>query len=117
MTFRVATSRRAERDARRAYRWLAERAPEAAHRWYRGLREAISSLESFPQRCPLAPENAHFPEEIRHLCYGRRQSVYRILYTIRDDEVIVLPIRHGAQQPLTPETLLQDEEDNENNNV
>jgi plasmid stabilization system protein ParE len=44
VTYRVVTTRRAERDARNAYRHIAEQAPEAAQRWYRGLREAIDSL-------------------------------------------------------------------------
>jgi plasmid stabilization system protein ParE len=70
--YRVITQPRAEAAAREAYLWLHEQSPAAAIRWYRGLREAIESLESLPQRCPLAPENEYFEEEIRQLLMKRR---------------------------------------------
>ncbi len=75
-----------------------ERAPDAAARWFAGFVEAIYSLESFPERCPLAPENEHFSEEIRQLLYGAGRDVFRILFTIKGDAVHVLHIRHGAQR-------------------
>jgi len=31
------------------------REPEAAERWFRGLVEAIYSLEDLPERCPVMP--------------------------------------------------------------
>lgn len=110
MTYRVVTSRRAERDARSAYRYIADQAPNAARRWYQGLRQAIDSLATFPLRCPVAPEDPHFPEEIRHLLYGRRGGTYRILFTIREQTVVILAIRHGAQHTLTS-GLLDEEGD------
>ena len=48
--------------------------------------------------CPLAPENDEFEEEIRELLYGKRQHRYRILFTIREQAVVVLHIRHGARE-------------------
>lgn len=115
MTYRVVTSQRAEADARRAYLYLADQAPEAARRWYRGLRQAIESLATFPLRCAVAPEDPYFPEEIRHLLYGERRGTYRILFTVREQTVVVLAIRHGAQQPLTPELLAEDADENGGN--
>jgi plasmid stabilization system protein ParE len=110
MTYRLITLPRAERGAWDAYHWLAERAPEAAHRWYRELREAIESLATHPQRCPLAPENEHAAEEIRQLLYGRHRGVYRILFTVEADTVYVLTVRHGARQSLPPDALTREEE-------
>jgi predicted transcriptional regulator len=49
----------------------------------------IASLAVSPARCPLAPENAHFPYEVRHLLYGRRPHVYRILFTAKGDTVSI----------------------------
>ena len=100
MIYRVITQPSAEAGADEAFRWLYEHSPEAAARWYRGLRQAIESLAEYPQRCPLAPENRYFGEEIRHLLYGRRRGVYRILFTIQDDTVSVLYVRHSAQDVL-----------------
>jgi plasmid stabilization system protein ParE len=68
--------------------------------WFLALEEAIASLANFPQRCPLAPENAEFPFEVRQLLYGRKPHVYRILFTlVESDTVYILHIRHGRRMP------------------
>jgi hypothetical protein len=54
-------------------------------RWLRRMRSSLSAV---------------FPFEVRHLLYGRRPHVYRILFTIEDLTVYVLHIRHGRRQPL-----------------
>ena len=97
-TYRVIIQPNAEAELDAAYRYRYDRAPQAAAWWFAGIVEAINSLEQFPARCPLAPENGHFAEEIRQLFYGARRDVFRILFTIRGDTVHVLHIRHGAQQ-------------------
>lgn len=104
MRYRVVTLPSAEAEARAAYLWLYERSPAAAVRWYRELRRAIESLGDHPGRCPLAPENECFEEEIRQLLYGRGSGVYRILFTVGEDSVFVLFVRHGARQWLGPHT-------------
>jgi len=97
------TTSAAEEDADAILAWLmSEHAGETGLRWFVALQDAIASLAEFPQRCPLAPENAAFPFEIRHLLYGRKPHVYRILFTIEDHSVYVLHIRHGRRQPLKP---------------
>ena len=101
MTFRVETTSAAEQDANSILDWLlSEHAGETGIRWFAGLQDAIASLTEFPARCPLAPENAAFAFEVRHLLYGRKPQVYRILFTIEDQTVYVLHIRHGRRQPL-----------------
>jgi plasmid stabilization system protein ParE len=72
MTYRVIIEPPAEAELEEAYQWIARAAPQAAARWYNGLVEAIDSLESLPERCPLAPENDAFDEDIRQLLYGKR---------------------------------------------
>ena len=68
-------------------------------RWYEGLLKAFRSLEKNPLRCPIAPESAFFEEEIRQLIYGK----YRVLFTVEGERVLVLRVRHGAQEYLKPE--------------
>ena len=99
-TFRVTILEPAELDIEEAFRWLAEGDELAAIRWYNRLMEVIFSLDVFPERCPLAPENKYFPGEIREILHGRRQHKYRILFDIKDDEVRVLHVRHGARLAL-----------------
>jgi toxin ParE1/3/4 len=101
MAFRVETTEEAERDGHGILDWLiSEHAGEAGLHWFEGLEKAIASLSTFPERCPLAPENAAFPFEVRHQIYGRKPHVYRILFTIEGDRVSVLHIRHGRRQPI-----------------
>ena len=90
----------AERDIGGAYEWLAELDAEAAIRWYNRLLEMIFSLDMFPKRCPLAPENEFFNVEIREIFHSRRQHKYRILFTMSENEVHVLHVRHGARLAL-----------------
>lgn len=111
MTYRVITQPRAEAEAEEAFQWIFDRSPEAAIRWYRGLREAIESLATDPLRCGLAPENEFFEPEIRQLLYGRRRGIYRILFTVRQDVVSVLSVHHGARQTVRSLTIEDDSDD------
>ena len=100
MAYRVRLTPEAEDNIEGLYRWLIRRAPLRATQWFNGLVDAIESLASHPQRCPLAPENKFFEQEIRHLLYGKGRGVYRILFTIDIDAVVVLHVRHGARRHL-----------------
>jgi plasmid stabilization system protein ParE len=90
----------AEGDIDRAYAWLAEQDADAATRWYNRLLEVIFSLDTFPERCPLAPENKILKAEIREIFHGRRQNKYRILFNVAENKVHVLHVRHGARLAL-----------------
>jgi toxin ParE1/3/4 len=100
ISYQVKPTDKALVDATEAYFWINEESPEAAVRWREGLMKAFQSLEQNPLRCPLAPENSFFEEEIRQRIYGR----YRILFTIEGKTVFVLRVRHGAREYLTPES-------------
>lgn len=99
MTFRVELSLEAEKEATAILAWLEEQdAGRAGMRWFLALDDAINSLERMPGRCPLAEENARFSFEVRELRYGRRPHIYRILFTVQEDTVEVLSIRHARRQ-------------------
>jgi plasmid stabilization system protein ParE len=89
-----------QRDIAEAHLWLAEQAPDAADRWFDSIYDTIGSLEIFPERCPLAPEGEFLNSEIREIFHGRRQHKYRILFTMSENEVHVLHVRHGARLAL-----------------
>ncbi len=90
----------AERDIGDAYEWLAEQDAGAAIRWYNRLLEVIFSLDTFPERCPIAPESEFLNAEVREIFHGRRRHKYRILFTVSENEVHVLHVRHGARLTL-----------------
>ncbi len=88
-------------DADAAYSWIAaHRSPARAERWYQELFNQIGTLTRHPGRCPLARESDRFPEELRELLHGKRNNKYRILFTMRQDVVIVLYIQHAARAEL-----------------
>jgi plasmid stabilization system protein ParE len=111
MKYRVEVSARALTEARQARDWMAREAPGRAARWYEGLLDKIETLGDQPTRCPLAPENDDFDIEIRQLLYGRRRGVYRVLFTVHEDIVTVLYVRHGAREWLGQEKQRQEDEE------
>jgi plasmid stabilization system protein ParE len=105
MIYKVAITDRAARDLDEAYRWYAEKAPQAAISWYNGFLDAFDKLAANPERCPIAPECRKLHIEIRQLLYGRQRS-YRALFIIREQTVVVLHIRHTARRAAMPEDFL-----------
>ncbi len=105
MTFQVEITPIAEAQIEQAYRWYRERNPDFADLWFRGLMNAIATLQEKPQRCSLAIEHEIFPEEVRQLLYGKSKNSYRVLFTIRGTTVSVLYVRHSSQAPLIPKEI------------
>ena len=56
MAYLVNITARAERDFASLYREINAEESDAALKWYRGLKEAVLSLEELPNRCPVTPE-------------------------------------------------------------
>jgi plasmid stabilization system protein ParE len=68
MAYLVNVTLRAERDLALLFDDINAEHSDAALKWYRGLKEAILSLEERPDRCSLTPEN----RTLRHLMYGSK---------------------------------------------
>ena len=99
MTFRVSISQEAEREGKAILEWLlSQHAGDTGLRWFEGMERAIASLAEMPERCSLAPENKEFSFEVRHLLYGRRPHVYRVVFTIEDDTVYILHLWHSRRR-------------------
>lgn len=101
MEYRIEFSDEAEAELDAAYLFLSNQDPDQAIRWYKDIHSAISTLSQFPRRCPLAFENEQYPtNEVRQLLYGKGRNIYRILFTVfeEEQEVRVLHVYHGARQ-------------------
>jgi plasmid stabilization system protein ParE len=100
MAYQVDLTRRAQRDLAQLYAEVDAGSSDAALIWYRGLKQAILSLEHHPSRCAVTPEF----DKLRHLLYGNKPHIYRIIYRLLEakKQVDVLHIRHGARKPLKP---------------
>lgn len=99
MNYRVEIMPRAKCEITASYDYIAQRAPQAAQRWVDGIFAAIHSLAIQPQRFGLAEEAGDFKYEIRQMLYGRKRN-HRVIYSIKDDLVSVLAVRHAAQDAL-----------------
>jgi plasmid stabilization system protein ParE len=87
--------------------WAKHRSAEQASRWLRGIEKAILGLAKNPERFGLAPENGHFPIEVRQLLFGLgRTPTHRVLFTIRPDSVFVFDLRHVSQELANLDDLL-----------
>jgi plasmid stabilization system protein ParE len=107
MTYRVELSARAEADMARIHGRLAERSPEGAARWYEAFWDAVARLQLNPFACGLAHESGRFDEELRHLLFGtRRGRIYRALFIVRGDSVIILAIRWPGEKPMKPRDIM-----------
>lgn len=96
MTYRVELTDRAARDLRHLYQIINAEFSIQAHAWFNRLEQAILSLNENPARCPVISENA----TLRHLLFGRRRNVYRVIFSIDEGAyvVTVLHIRHSARR-------------------
>jgi len=95
MAYLVKLMPRAQRDLEDLFETIHATDSQTALHWFRALERSILSLEKLPQRCPVTPESS----SLRHLLYGKRPHVYRIIYRVREraKEVEILHIRHGAR--------------------
>jgi plasmid stabilization system protein ParE len=79
---RVILTENAKANLRHYYLRAADNAPETAARWLNRFHEALQTLSTRPERCPLAPENKLVEPEIRQFMFGKRTGCYRALFTI-----------------------------------
>jgi toxin ParE1/3/4 len=98
MAYLVNVTSRAERDLAHLYDEIDAHHSDAALKWYVGLKQAILNLEGHPNRCPLIRGK----DELRHLLYGNKPHIYRVIYRVRERlrQVDVLHIRHGARRSI-----------------
>jgi plasmid stabilization system protein ParE len=91
--FRVEITEAAEADIAEIWEYITQDKPDAATAFVLRLEEQIGTLERFPERCPLLPENALLGTAYRHLLYGN----YRTIFKIVESRVIIMRVLHGAQ--------------------
>lgn len=107
MSWEVIISDAAHSQLHEIYEWWAKnRSAEQAARWFNLFVQEIESLSNNPQRCRPSFDSNFIPCEVRDLYFGLgRKPTHRAVFTIRDDKVVVLAIRHLAQDNLKPDNL------------
>ena len=102
MAYRVEVSARARRDLDAIYEFIQAEESDHALTWFLGLAEALRSLSELPYRSPVTPDDPNR----RHLFYGHKPHVYRVIYRIDEPSrmVRIITVRHGARRPLRSST-------------
>jgi len=98
MAFRVRLTPRAAGDADAIYHRVTVEAPFAGLRWYGRLMETLRSLDTLPERGKIVPGLSRSDPPVRRILFGRKPNVYRIYYSIQNQTVRILHIRHGARR-------------------
>lgn len=103
VAYRVNLAQRAERDLELLFEAIGAEQSTAAFKWYQELKRAILSLEENPLRCPISPEDKRF----RHLLFGKKPHIYRVIYRVmlKTKTVHVIHIRHGAMADFSSEEI------------
>lgn len=98
MAYLVRTMPRAERDLEAIFEYIQAESYGPAIRWFNHLIEAIQSLSEHPQRNPATHEDPN----LRHMLFGNKPHIYRIIYSIdfSKKEVTIIHVRHSARDAL-----------------
>ena len=103
MAYLVNITARAESDLVQLYWEINAENSAAALKWYHRLKKGILNLERHPNRCPIFRAKG----KLRHLLYGHKPYIYRVIYRVLEKrkQVEVLHIRHGARRNPTASDL------------
>lgn len=97
---------KASDDVRRNAGIISRRvSPRSAAIWQAKTEATIGRLADDADQWPEADEAAEFGIDLRCRLAGRRPHVYRVLYTIEGDQVLVHRVCHAAQDRLTADDL------------
>ncbi len=91
--YQVNLSQQAQNDLERIFYYIADDSINDAANFILQLEKKVYTLELFPDRHPLIPENEFFDTDYRHLIFKK----YRIVYRITESSVFILRIFHGAK--------------------
>ncbi|MFC1757902.1 type II toxin-antitoxin system RelE/ParE family toxin [Planctomycetota bacterium] len=92
----------AKADIQHAFTWWAENhSIDQATAWYDKIYEALETLRTMPERCPVVPEIGLSETGIRQLLFGiGNRPTHRIIFAIGENTITVLRVRHHAQDEM-----------------
>ena len=99
--YRIVFAPTAQEDIGSALAWLEKNTPVNLGEWLGALKSDIQALSVLPESCPYAPENGLWgDEELRQLLFKRYTSQYRVIFTVEEQTVRILNIRHSSKRYL-----------------
>ncbi|MBT3256285.1 MAG: type II toxin-antitoxin system RelE/ParE family toxin [Deltaproteobacteria bacterium] len=91
--YKVNISLNAQNDLEHIFFYIAEDNISNARKFILELEKKIYSLDTFPERFALIPENLFFGTSYRHIIHKK----YRAIYKIDNNSVYILRVIHGAK--------------------
>lgn len=106
MKYRIRILRRAHADFASTVAHLYERSPQGAAAWINAFEKAKGRLAEYADGCSEADENYRFDIDVKQLLFKtRRGRVYRLIFTIVENEVRILRVRGPGQARVEPEDV------------
>jgi plasmid stabilization system protein ParE len=106
MKFQVNELRKAQADIRHIVNWLAERSSKGARAWLDAYDSMVARVSLNATSMGPADENDAFDIDVRQALFKTpRGRVYRALFLIQGEEVLILRVRGPGQAPVRPEEL------------
>ena len=105
MIYRVVLTNRFAKNLQAMGDYIAADNPRRALSWLEEVEAKVLKLDHFPEAHPHARENDNHAVELRQLLFGKGRYKYRVIFTIRDSEVVVLDIRHASREGHPPRSL------------
>lgn len=91
--YQVNITQSGQEDVEKIWSYIANDSPKKATQFINALEKKIKTLEQFPLRCSLIPENEILQTNYRHFIFGKYRAIYRI-----DEKIVyVMRIIHGAR--------------------
>lgn len=91
--YQVKITRTAEGDLKEIWDYIAKDSPAEAEKFISRIEHQITTLEQYPERCPLVPENEVLGTVYRHILYGDYRTIFRVF----QKTVYILRIIHGSR--------------------
>lgn len=91
--YKVSITPSAQLDIAEIWEYISIDSPKNATEFIDQIEKRIYSLENYPTRNPLIPENIFLHTNYRHSIY----KDYRLIYRISENDVYILRVIHGSK--------------------
>ena len=106
MNFRVKLTAEAVRNQNEIADWIAQHSIAGAIRWLDSLSHILAQISSGPLSFAIAAEDEFSHNELRNALFGTRKGrVFRAIFYVEDDTVIVTHLRGPDQKNLSNDEL------------
>jgi len=108
MSLRVRLTAEAVHNQNEIADWIGNHSIDGALRWLDALERMLQQISTSPLSFPKAPEDEFCRKELRNALFGTPKGrVFRAIFYVEDDTVIVTHVR-GPDQRTLPDDQLRD---------